>query len=108
STAGQNLGGGSVGFSYASFLLGLVNSVTAAQPAFPRVGHHTIGVYAQDSWKVTRRLTLDYGLRYDYQSYLKEQYGRGASFSAAVPNAGFGNLHWERRLKSLRPDRTVL
>ena len=92
STAGQNLGGGSVGFSYASFLLGLVNSVTAAQPAFPRVGHHTIGVYAQDSWKVTRRLTLDYGLRYDYQSYLKEQYGRGASFSAAVPNAAFGNL----------------
>ena len=35
---------------------------------------------------------MDYGLRYDYQSYLKEQYGRGASFSAAIPNAAFGNL----------------
>ena len=85
STAGQNLGGGSVGFAYASFLLGLVNSVTAAQPAFPRVGHHIIGVYAQDTWKVTAK--ADVGLRfgYDYQSYLKEQYGRGASSQPPFP-----------------------
>ena len=92
STSGQNLGGGAVGFPYASFLLGLVNSVTAAQPAFPRVGRHMLGVYAQDTWKVTRTLTLDYGLRYDYQSYLKEQYGRAASFSATTPNPTFGNM----------------
>ena len=33
-------------------------------------------MFVQDSWKVTRKLTLDYGLRWDYQTYLKEQYGR--------------------------------
>src|SRR4051794_32846467 len=92
SSTGQNTRGGTVGFPYASFFLGLVNSVTAAQPAFPRVGHHIIGVFAQDTWKVTRTLTLEYGMRYDYQSYLKEQYGRLGSFSAGVPNAAFGNL----------------
>jgi outer membrane receptor protein involved in Fe transport len=27
----------------------------------------------QDTWKITRRLTLDYGIRYDHQTYLKEE-----------------------------------
>ncbi len=67
---------GTSGFGYASFLLGAVDSFTIAPAADMRLGNHAIGLYAQDSWKVTRKLTLDYGLRYDYQTYLKEQYGR--------------------------------
>jgi hypothetical protein len=67
---------GTSGFGYASFLLGGIDSLTIAPPADMRMGNHGIGLYAQDSWKVTRKLTLDYGLRYDFQTYLKEQYGR--------------------------------
>ena len=59
---------------------------------YGRRGRHLLGLYAQDTWKVTRRLTLDYGLRYDYQNYLTEQYGRGASFSPTTPNPAFGNI----------------
>jgi len=29
---------------------------------------HYLGVYAQDSWKAARGLTIDYGLRYDYDA----------------------------------------
>jgi hypothetical protein len=64
------------GFPYASFLLGGVDNFSVAPAGTIRLGNHSIGLYAQDSWKVTRKLTLDYGLRYDYQTYLKEQYGR--------------------------------
>ena len=43
---------------------------------------------------MTRKLTLDYGLRYDYQTYLKEQYGRMPDTVFNVPNpatsAGWG------------------
>jgi hypothetical protein len=39
---------------------------------------------------VTRKLTLDYGLRFDFQTYLKEQYGRIAYFSASTPNPSIG------------------
>lgn len=92
SAAGQNLSGGTIGFPYASFLLGLVDSLSVSQPSTPRVGKNALGIYAQDTWKVTRTLTVDYGLRYDYQTYLKEQYGRLPSFSATAPNPLFGNI----------------
>ncbi len=64
------------GFGYASFLLGGADSLGADPYGSGRLGNHGIGLYAQDSWKVNRKLTLDYGLRYDFQSYLHEQYGR--------------------------------
>ena len=35
----------------------------------PYVGHQQyLGFYAQDSWRVTNKLTLNYGLRYEYWS----------------------------------------
>ena len=89
---GWDLQGGQVGFPYASFLLGRVNSGQIAKPADPRMGKQAWALYAQDTWKATRKLTFDYGLRWDYQTYLKEQYGRVASISADVPNPAAGNL----------------
>jgi len=92
STNGQNLGGGTVGFPYASFLLGLVNQLTILQPPHYRLGKTEWGFFVQDTWKVTRRLTLDFGLRYDYSGYFKEQYGRLANFSMTTPNPSAGGL----------------
>ena len=40
----------------------------------------------QDTWKLTRKLTLDYGVRWDYGSYAKEQYGRFSNFNFSTPN----------------------
>jgi hypothetical protein len=84
------LNGGNVGFPYASFLLGAVDSVAIAPPNTIRLGKHSIGLFVQDTWKVTRKLTLDYGLRWDYSTYLKEQYGRLAAFAPLAPNASAG------------------
>jgi hypothetical protein len=80
------------GFAYASFLLGLPDTVQISPPTQTRLGNHQIGFYAQDSWKVKRRLTLDYGLRYDFQTYLKEQYGRMQDASFSTPNPTVGGL----------------
>ncbi len=92
STNGQNLGGGNVGFPYASFLLGQVDAVTMNPPEYPKVGRHAIDFYAQDSWKITRKLTFDYGLRYDFQTYVREQYGRMPSLSLTTPNTALGGI----------------
>ena len=80
------------GFTYASFMLGLVDSLQSSPYTQTRLGSHQLGLYAQDTWKVTRRLTLDYGLRWDYQTYLKEQYGRQQNNSFSTPNPTVGGL----------------
>jgi len=91
STQGQNLSGGIVGAPYASFLMGLVDSGNIAYPPIARVGQSAWGFFGQDTWKVSRKFTLDYGLRYDYQGYPREQYGRYANFSATTPNPSADN-----------------
>jgi hypothetical protein len=84
--------GNAIGFPYASFLLGLANTANAKPSSAGRVGKHQLGFYAQDSWKVTRKLTLDIGLRYDYSTYLKEQYGRTPNFDPTAPNPSAGGI----------------
>jgi hypothetical protein len=90
STNGQSLAGGSVGFPYASFLLGAVDNGFVGLPSKSRMGSHSFSWFVQDSWKATRKLTLDYGLRYDFETYLREEYGRIPYFSASTPNPSVG------------------
>ncbi len=57
------------------------------------------GVFFQDDWKVTRRLTLNYGIRYDLYSVPKEVFGRQSNW---IP--GQGNNIFERVANSGRFD----
>ena len=83
----------STGFPYASFFLGLNGTLNDGAQATMRLGNHAFAMYAQDTWKVTRKLTLDYGLRYDYVTLLREEYGRMSSAAFNLPNpvAGMRN-----------------
>jgi hypothetical protein len=85
-----NVGANHIGLPYASFLLGAVDTANIDPYSDVRYGRHQLGFYAQDSWKVTRKLTLDIGLRYDYSTYYNEQYGRSPNFAPnkANPTAG--------------------
>ena len=78
------------GFAYASFLTGLPNVLALNQQNNAKLGYHSLGFYVQDSWKVTKKLTLDYGLRYDYQTYMTEQYGRMQSASFKTQDVALG------------------
>jgi hypothetical protein len=75
------------GFNYASFLMGRADSVESSAVNDTRLGNHSFGVFVQDNWKITRKLTLDYGLRWDYATLLSEQYGRmsNADFQGTNP-----------------------
>jgi hypothetical protein len=87
---GQTLAGGSLGFPYASFLLGAVDSYNIAAVADYRQSKKQLGFFLQDSWKITRKLSLDYGVRYDYGTYYREEHGRAVDFSATTANPSAG------------------
>ena len=79
------------GFGYASFLLGDFTSINQT-PNFVGVrnGFQQWGLFVQDSWKVTRKLTVDYGVRWDYATAQREEHGRLGQIdpTLANPNAG--------------------
>jgi Carboxypeptidase regulatory-like domain/TonB-dependent Receptor Plug Domain len=53
------------GYAYANAILGVFNSYTepSARP-YPRALVRNVEWFVQDNWKATRRLTIDYGVRF--------------------------------------------
>jgi hypothetical protein len=86
---GLNLSGWQTGFPYANFLLGDATQLTQKAPTDLRMGKAQWGIFIQDSWKVSRKLTLDYGLRWDLATFPHEQYGRSANLGL-IPNPAAG------------------
>ncbi len=89
---GQTLSGGNVGLPYASFLLGLVNTASVANPTAPQARKDAVSIFIQDEWKITHKLTLTYGLRWDWQTYPEEIHSRESMFSPTTPNPSAGGL----------------
>jgi len=65
------------GDPYASFLLGVpTGDSTAHYTPRPEVSLTSYGAYFQDDWKISSRLTLNLGLRYEYQTPQREEQDR--------------------------------
>ncbi len=76
------------GSAYATFLLGAVQSASVTTHTGESQVAHTISGFVQDDWKLTRRLTLNLGLRYDFQSQALERNNGSSNFdpTCKLPN----------------------
>src|SRR6185312_4868238 len=61
------------GTAYASFMVGAVASAIVDTVEGESEANHSLSGFVQDTWKLTRRVTLNLGARYDYQKYPREQ-----------------------------------
>lgn len=74
----------STGYSAADFVLGYVNSaITPSQPTNIVVGEWRDGFFVQDDWNVTKKLTFNYGLRYDLPTAVTSLNGYGNVLNSA-------------------------
>jgi carboxypeptidase family protein len=80
------------GESFASFLLGQVDSSTQNIPFHPMFYEAYTSPWINDEYKATSRLTLTLGLRFDYQFARTETQDRYSSFDPLTPNPGAGGL----------------
>jgi Carboxypeptidase regulatory-like domain/TonB dependent receptor-like, beta-barrel len=64
-TAGCDPIAGCLGSAMADFIAGALDSFTQLNISHDDENWRYIGIYAQDSWKITPRLTLNYGLRWE-------------------------------------------
>jgi hypothetical protein len=73
-----------VGHSFASFLLGGVNNANVGVPLNLNGRTYYYAGYAQDDFKVTPALTLQLGLRYEFQPPAVETQDRTSNFDLTV------------------------
>lgn len=71
-------GGNSVGNAYADLLTGHVSGYTETnKDVLLIMGFNTFDAFATDSWKVSRRLTIDYGMRFSHLGPWNDANGNG-------------------------------
>ena len=82
----SNLGAPNTGNALASFLLGEVNAASVQVSDLLQTRAAYWALYAQDDWRLTDRLTLNYGLRWDVELPRREINDKMNSFDPAAIN----------------------
>jgi hypothetical protein len=94
--SGTTLSDSATGFAYASFLLGAVGGSTSTDATAPSIGldyvselagrYKTISPYVRDSFRITPKLTLDLGVRWDYLPPFHELRNRWTYLNPTMTN----------------------
>jgi TonB dependent receptor len=86
---------GSTGNEIASFLLGYVDNANIPNLANTSVNYKApqmFSLYAQDDFKVTSRLTVNYGLRWELYKPIYEEHNIYGAVDLSMPNPSAGGL----------------
>jgi len=79
------------GTDLADFLFGLPDNYYQASNAYNDIRTHQYSGYAQDEFHATRRLTLNFGIRYEYSEPKYDTQGRSFTFVPGAQSQRFVN-----------------
>jgi hypothetical protein len=85
-TSVNPLAAAGTGFGFASFLLGYGDGGGTTTSVMTAGTQYYLGYYAADKFQVTRKLTFDYGLRWDMPTGFSERYDRQTVFIPTATN----------------------
>jgi hypothetical protein len=84
-----NFNGAFTGDPFADFLLGVPHDTAIDQVTHDNNGlSMQYAIYAQDAYRVNSRLTLEYGLRWEYHPGYTDQFGNIGNFDPSVAKSG--------------------
>ncbi len=81
--------GSETGVDFADFLLGIPSQYNQTQLQTFYDRNKYVGIFGQDSWRVTKKLTLNYGLRWDRIEPWYEKYNQIATFAPGQQSVVF-------------------
>jgi outer membrane receptor protein involved in Fe transport len=88
----------------AGFIAGTPSGFTLSPGNNPsRIAVNNLGFFAQDSWKTTKRLTLELGLRYDWNATPTEALGRFVNFDPATDSLVQVSSPYKQNNKNFQP-----
>jgi hypothetical protein len=88
----QTLTSASAGNPIASALLGYVDNGSTADNVSSYGRSKYFAVYAQDSWRITPKLTANYGIRWEMQTPIIDAKGNMSTMDPTVSNSAAGGL----------------
>ena len=93
------------GNSFASFLLGAADSGNTETIRFVAQTFDYHGFYAQDDWHISRKLTVNIGLRYEFTQPPVEDNNQYTDFTPTKPNPAVNNYPGALRFAGSGPGR---
>jgi Carboxypeptidase regulatory-like domain/TonB dependent receptor-like, beta-barrel len=77
------MNGGATGLALADFMAGIVFEFRQANPFVNDATQKSFGVYGQDTWRVSDKITMNYGMR--YEPWFPQQFRKGAVYNFSTP-----------------------
>ncbi len=94
----DNSPGAPIGQDLAAFLLGIPGGEMRRSASYAEQ-EKFLAVYIQDDWKATQKLTVNIGVRYEYETPLTERFDRsvkGFAFGASNPTEAAARANYAR------------
>ena len=82
--SGCSIPSSSTAYDLADFIFGLPSSINLGNPHISNLRQHVHGLYFQDDWRVTPKLTLNLGLRWEFATPLWDRDNGWSNFDPAT------------------------